>query len=427
MQYLQNKINKYFLIDIIFLIFLSLLYLLGDINSIIFGKIVIILAIASHIQLLLRYKNTDYLFIFFIFGLLYWLYLLAYYFLGIPYHYLLEYQKVNYTNTIVLLQILLLRVMFIGISPSKVKIFRNSFVYRDNDIVFVLFSTILLCMVPIILVTTPLLISGNYSIETKSSSLLEYAIIFILIATIYANSKTKQMIIVSISSIYLFLPLMYGKRLAFLMIGLLSFILFFSGKFKMRYILFSTVIGFIFLRVFAAVRVGFENLNIVTFLLGVNEDGIMSNNQGGVVVCSVTYFGLIQEGLFDIYFRFKSLLGTLVGIFLPSSLNFKEAYVNLYAMNFASIPGNGGFTSIYLYIWGGLLGVIIGGIIFNYLLRNPHNSRLIFIYMIFVFATFPRWYSYNMFILLKMGFWLMFFLAIADTINKYTKRRYTIK
>lgn len=136
---------------------------------------------------------------------------------------------------------------------------------------------------------------------------------------------------------------------------------------------------------------------------------------------------MIQEELFDVYFRFKSLLGTFVGTFLPSSLNFEEAYVNLYTMKFTPIPGNGGFTSIYLYVWGGLLGVIIGGFLFNYFLRNPHNSRLIFIYMIFVFATFPRWYSYNMFILLKMGFWLMFFLAVADTINKYTKRRYSIQ
>lgn len=284
MQYLQNKINKYFFYDIVFLSSLGMFYLIGDLKSIFFGQILIIIAILSHIQLLFRHKNTDYLFIFFTFGLFYWLYLLAYYFLDIPYHYLLEYQKMDYTNTVVLLQVVLLRIMFLGISPSKVKIFRNSFVYRDNNIVFVSFVSALLIMVPIILITTPMTISGNYSIETKSSILLEYSIIFILIASVYANSKVKQIIIISISSIYMLLPLMYGKRLAFLMIALLIFSLFFSGKFKMKHIVIGTILGFVFLRVFAGMRVGLENLNIVTFLLGVNEDGVMSNNHGGVVV-----------------------------------------------------------------------------------------------------------------------------------------------
>jgi hypothetical protein len=218
------------------------------------------------------------------------------------------------------------------------------------------------------------------------------------------------------------LPLLYGKRLAFLMITLLVFNLFFTGKFKFKYIVIGTLFGFVFVRVFAGLRVGMENIDLLSFLLGITEKGVMSNNHGGVIVCSVTYYGLIENEIFDLFFRLKSFIGILIGTFLPSSFNFEEAYINLFTMKYTQIPGNGGLTSIYLYIWGGLIGVLLGGFIFNYLIRNKNRSRLIYIYLIFMFATYPRWYAYNMFILVKMGFWLMFFLAVADTIHKYTKK-----
>jgi len=411
-------INKYLLIDLLLLLFLLLFYLFGEIGSFYFGKILIIIAISSSIQLIYRYKKSDFIVVFLIFGIMYWFYLLAYYFFEIPYHYLLEYQTIEYTNMVVILQLSLLRIMFIGIGPNQISNPRQNIIYRNNDIVFFLFSSILIIMIAIILIMTPLNLSGDYSIETKSSSLLEYAIIFIIIASVYAHSKYKQYFIIGLSSVYMLLPLLYGKRLAFLMISLLIFNLFFTGKFKLKYILIIAIIGFIFVRVFAGIRVGIENMNLLTFLLGVTDDGVMSNNHGGVVVCSVTYFGLIENDIFNLIFRLKSLLGTVIGTILPASLNLE----NLYAMKYTQIPGNGGLTSIYLYIWGGFIGIVFGGLIFNYLIRNPNNSRLIYIYLIFMFATYPRWYAYNMFILLKMGFWLMVFLAMADTLHKYTKK-----
>ncbi len=421
---MKNKISKYLLVDLVFILLLFQFAILGDLKSIVFGKILIIIAILSNIQLMYRYKQHDFIVIFLIFSIFYWIYLLPYYYFRIPYHYLLEYQKIDYTNFIVFMQLLFLRIMFLGINPKKIITPKNGIIYRNNNIVFFIFSSVIIILIPIILITTPLTLSHNYSIESKSSILLEYVIIFIIIASIYANTSIKRYYIIVLSMIYMVLPLLYGKRLAFLMIILLIFNLFFTSKFKLRYILMGVIIGFIFIRVYAGIRIGMENINLSSFLLGVSDDGVMSNNQGGVIVCSVTYYGLIENGIFDFMVRLKSLIGTLIGTVLPSSFNFEEAYINLYTMKYAQIPGNGGLTSIYLYIWGGYLGVLIGGLIFNYLIRNSQKSRLLYIYIIFVFATYPRWYAYNMFILLKMGFWLMFFLAIADTINKYTKRRY---
>jgi hypothetical protein len=419
---MKRNISNVLLSDGIFLLLLAILYVVGDMNSILLGKILIFIAIFSSIQLISRYKQEDYLVIFFIFSILYWIYLIPYYFFGIPYHYLLEFQTIQYTNIIVFLQVLMLRLMFFGIRPNNLKIPREVFSFRNNSLIYYGAIVILVIMLPITLATNPPNLSGNYSLETKSSSWFEYSIIFIIIAGVYSSTKLKQILLISISIIYIFMPLLYGKRLAFLMLSLTVFNLFFAGKFKLKQILFLAIVGFLFVRVFAGLRVGIENMNILQFLLGVTDKGIMSNNQGGVVVCTTTYYGLIQQDVFDIVFRVKSFIGTFTGIFLPSSLNFDEAYVNLVAMEVSNIPGNGGFSSIYLYIWGGLIGVVLGSLIFNFLIRKSSYSRLAAIYFIFVLATFPRWYAYNMFILLKMGFWLMFFLAAADTFNKYSRR-----
>jgi len=216
--------------------------------------------------------------------------------------------------------------------------------------------------------------------------------------------------------------LLYGKRLAFLMIGLLIYNLFFSGKLKTKSLITMLFSGFLLLRLFALIRVGITNFNPLFLILGITSENIMSNNHGGVIVCSVTYFGLLKEGVFDVMFRIKSLLGVVLGVFLPSSLTYEEAFINLYTLKYAAIPGNGGLTSIYFFVWGGLIGVFIAGWIFNRLIRNKNYSRLVLVYLIFMFSTFPRWYSYNILILVKMGFWLILFLAFADTLYKYLKK-----
>ncbi len=277
----------------------------------------------------------------------------------------------------------------------------------------------------VILKTTPIAIfASEYSLETKSSSLLEYALIPLIGAYLYSDTKIKKSIFFLLAMCFLLLPLLYGKRLAFLMIALLIFNLFFSKKIKIKTILIGVISLSIALRLFALFRVGLtgDNIDWLFLVLGIKNE-VMSNNQGGVMVCSVTYLNLINEGVFDFYFRVKSLLGVFSNIFLPSSMNFEETYINLYTMKYiTAIPGNGGFTSVYLYLWGGILAVIWGALAFNKILRNPRKSRLVAVYGIFVMATFPRWYAYNMLILVKMGFWLLLFIVLLDLFDRTMRK-----
>lgn len=421
----NNRQLNLVLIDFSYLSVLGVLLLGSLILPSETGKLLVVFALVSNVQQIIRFRQFDYIVAFLIFGLLYWFFMIPYYFYDIPYHYLRDYQTVALTNSIIILQLFLLRVMFFGIDAKRLQVPRLAITPRHNSLVFFGSIVLLLIFIGLIIRTTPIVfVSDGYSIETQSSSLLEYALIPLIGAYLYANTQGKRFVLFMVAMIFLLLPLLYGKRLAFLMVALLIFNLFFSGKFKLKSIVFMALFLYLLLRFFALLRVGMgEEINWSFLIFGISKNGIMSNNHGGVMVSSVTYLSLIEQGIYDWGFRLKSLLGTVIGTLIPSSMNFEEAYINLYTLKYtANIPGNGGFTAVYLYLWGGVFAIIFGGLLFNRLLRNPKQSRLIAVYFIFMMATFPRWYSYNMFILLKMGFWLLLFVLIIDTFDRYIRR-----
>ena len=215
-------------------------------------------------------------------------------------------------------------------------------------------------------------------------------------------------------------PMLFGRRLPFIMVSLTIFNLFFSGKIKLKYIFLAAIIAFVALRYFGDTRNPISGeVGLFASLLSLNAEGIMQNNQGGVMLCAVSYIGLVEDGLFDIYFSLKSFFVLFTSILIPSSLNLEETYVNFEALKYTSIPGNGGLPAVYLYVWGGIPFVILGSLLFNYIIKNKNNSRLIAIYALFILSTFPRWYSYNLMILIKMGFWLMLLVLLTDIFHKY--------
>lgn len=414
------KIKRGGILEIILMVLSVVAFEFVDQSSSVVGKIVFLISLFSNIQLMWRFRRVDIFIIFLFFSVIHIIYVVAYYYLNIPYSYIIEYQTLYNTNNVMFFQFIFLRILFIGINPLKFNIPRSIFVPKNNDFIFFSVITILLVLIPLStngLVPTAL--TGDYSIETQSSIWFEYCIIFLIIGSVYANSKFKKYLLIGIGIIFMLMPLLYGKRLATIMVGLVIFNLYFSGRFNMKKLLTILIAAFILLRVFANFRAGNET-SILQSILSIDDNGIMSNGPGGVLVCSVTYFELINQEIFDWNFSFKSFIGMFTSILIPASLNFQEAYINFEALKYATIPGNGGFPGVYLYLWGRYFGIFIGGLLLNFLIRKSQVSRVAALYVIFLLSTFPRWYTYNMSILIKMGFWLLLFIAISDTFAKYT-------
>ncbi|HAS6329551.1 hypothetical protein M2G94_08695 [Vibrio vulnificus] len=398
-----------------------LFYAVDDIHRIL-GQFLLLFGISFQLNLMYRYKNNDIVFIFLFFSILYPLYLTAYYFFDVPYHYLTQYQTYENTTFVFLCHFIFIQMMFFSLNAEDSNNLRFKIKKRNNKLIFYAFVFVLIIMLPIALVLNPPSLGASYTGEVQSSIWLEYCLIFIIIASCYSTSLSQDKVLKFISFIYMLLPLLYGRRLQFIMIALAVFILFYSGRIKTKYILFLSVFGFLLLRVFASIRMD-VNMSFIDSVLAIDDDGIMGNNQGGVVVSAVTYYELIKQDVFDLKFRLLSLVGTLSSIFLPYDYNLKEAYINFEALKHIPIPGNGGLPGVYLYIWGGWIGVFLGAYCFNRLLKKVGDSRVIAIYVVFMMSTFPRWHSYNMFILIKMGFWLVLILTVVDFFNKRMKNR----
>jgi hypothetical protein len=148
----------------------------------------------------------------------------------------------------------------------------------------------------------------------------------------------------------------------------------------------------------------------------------MGNNQGGVLVSSTVYLQLIQDGIFNMETRLKSFLGFLFSPIIPSSFNFEETYINLFAIKYRPLPGNGGFPGVYTYIWGGYFLLVL----FAYFIRKKFLwgfGRVDYAITAFLFCTFPRWHSYNLIILIKLLFWMIILISICDTLTKKWRTR----
>lgn len=408
--------------EFILLISLVLLFLLSNTSSLLLGQTIFVVSVISNIQLFFKYRKIDIISIFLIFSLVHLIYIASYFFGDIPYHYITKTQTLHNTTTIFFIQFIVLRLFFIGINPNTFVIPRFSFKPVVNRYAFWFFIIFIIILIPLSTLGNDSIFSGDnsYSIESSSSIWLEYCIIFIVVAYLYADSKFKRNVLIIVSSFFILLPLSFGKRGYALMVSLTLFNLFWSGRIKQKYIYLSMIIMFVFIRLFAQIRVNRTlDFSFDSIVLGINGNtGIQSNGPGGVLVCCTTYLSLIETGVFDFWFSVKSFFGIFTGVFIPASFNLPETYVNREALKYESIPGNGGFPGIYLYIWGRYFGVFIGSLLFNSLLSYSQKNKNAAVYLIFVLSTFPRWFIYNFHGTIKMGIWLLIFIFFSQLLTK---------
>ena len=354
-------------------------------------------------------------FIFFInfFYLIFILILIPYVFFDIPYHIYTTY--INDENTFRVLYYNFLFHNLLLYNVNKTSQIQLEKFYRPSSRISY-FSIIILFIFILNIVLNGsgfALINKSYNIDSYSTILFEYSIPFIFILYLSYTSKKQLFLIRSLNILFIILPLLYGRRLPAIFLILL--LLFFSNytRVSFRKNLFFTFFGLIFIQTIGLIRdFNTIDINFLNFFLSVDENGVMSNNQGGIMVSAVTYLGLIDNGNFDLLWRAKSFLGNFTGLILPSSLNIPETYVNFEAMKYANIPGNGGFASTYFYIWGGIPFIIFFGVLMNYIFRNINKNIWIFTIFVVLIVLFPRWYSYNIFPAFKILFWTMILVLL---------------
>lgn len=407
-----------YLYDVFSLLFYCVAFLFVDILSKPLSIALLVYIITQYFVLFNRFWHNQLTLIYLFFSFTYIAYIQLYYYFEIPYHYLLETQSLINTNTVLILHIIFTTVIFLGHSEGFPN-FRNIQLRRSSPVFFANIL-ILLIMLPISIVLSPPDLGQNYTGEIQSSVWIEYCIVFMLVAGLYAYTSLEKKTLFIVLLVYLLLPILYDRRLQFIMYTLVIFVLYFNGRFSNRFIFLGLAGSFVLIRWYASVRMG-SGLSVVESIVSLDDNGVMGNNQGGVFVASTVYIELIKDGVFDAVFSIKSLIGSLLSFILPASLNFTETYINLSALNHRAIPGNGGFPGVYFYLWGGIFGCLFGGLLFRRLLFGT-GGRLVVATSLLLFVTFPKWHSYSLLITVKLGVWLIIFMTLFDGIYRLIHR-----
>jgi hypothetical protein len=122
--------------------------------------------------------------------------------------------------------------------------------------------------------------------------------------------------------------------------------------------------------------------------------GLESTNQGASLHAAAVYLRIIEEGLVSTVDRGISFIGNFLGsLFMPMSWLPEQVQINVVAMRYYAVQGNGGLPGVYSYFFLGWVGPILFGSGLGAICsaRGKFMSMFSFI----VILTSPRWTLYN--------------------------------
>lgn len=220
----------------------------------------------------------------------------------------------------------------------------------------------------------------------------------------------------------LFIVVGSGKRLpfAYVIMAYMLYSLRYYGK--LRTAIFYLVIsglGFVqgILRDF--MTVDGINTNLLT-------SGMGSSNQGAVLHASAVYLRVADEGLISVIDRGISFLSNFVGaLILPLSFLPEQAQINVHAMQYYDLQGNGGFVGTYSYFFLDWIGpTLFASSLALLCCRHGHWLKL---FVIIILLTSPRWTMYNigpvlrlisMLLILFLSFHLIYKISLNNSRSK---------
>ena len=365
-------------------------------------------------SLLISSRNSLVHFISFSFMIAYIIIYIISKYLQIPYHYLLYYQNEEIERVLFFLFSFFLLCIFV--QRKDIKAISVPSLKFNNISGPLLIAAIGISLFGVLKAWPP---SSEYNINSSSSSLFEYSVIPAVLGIVFSANRQQRLIFVTLV-ICCFCPLLFGRRgPALMFFWLLLAYLSIWRNFSLKSMITLLVASGLTIRVFALVRAGYE-LTLFNLLLG--GASAMSNHQGGVIVSSNTYLGLVMDGTWDIWTRLEMVLGAIFS-WLPYSVNpFPAVYAHIFVRDYAVIPGSGGLPFVYLYIWGGITLLVIGCIFLAYLLTyRSINSRYSYLFYLVAWSTFPRWFAYSLPALIKFTILGLLILILINIIIKGLK------
>lgn len=218
--------------------------------------------------------------------------------------------------------------------------------------------------------------------------------------------------------IALFIVLGSGKRLpfAYVIIAYLLYSLQHYGKFRTT-LLYFAISGFGFL--LGIVRDFMAADSVSAEMLAI---GFGASNQGAVLHASAVYLRVADEGLSTLLDRVISFMSNFFGaLLLPISLLPEQAQINLHAMKYYDVQGNGGFIGTYSYYFLGWIGPFFIATVLALLCAR--RGRIINNLIVIIILTSPRWTLYNIGPVLRLISMTLVVSFCVDFLYKLFKTR----
>jgi hypothetical protein len=312
---------------------------------------------------------------------------------------------------------------------------RNSGIYkRDNFIIF--YFNVGICLIIAFFSKSgeSLLSSGGYGQSEISNlggfAIGEYFLIFFFVAFRFSGTlRINKFILIIIAGIYIIESLAFGLRNEFIQLSILLFILYFreSGK-SFGYFAFI-LLGLYFSSLFAAFRsnpISFlessivENLSLSNVID--NESDNYISHQGDVIHSSSRLINFRDNNITS-----NGVIYSSAALFFSSAIipqKYLPEQANMAAYRKDDYPaGGGGNLFAYFYFWFWYPGVILIASFIGLLIRNyaKYLNSIYGAYIILVFSTFPRWFSYSPINLFKMCLYTLIIYFIFLSIDRYMK------
>ena len=394
-------LKKNFLLKLLLVLFNTILIMLNAFFEL--GKVLLILAILTNVLIIWEMRRIQPAVLMGVFFLSYILYLIPYYFYDFTISAHIQYYRKELYDQVLGIHLIFLSSFLIclknNINENFLKL--KDLIQQRNNLA--IFSFLYLIMVAIIFsIKGSSVLGGSYStyidnLEGQGGS-VEYFYIFFVIAFFFATNSTLRYSLLFLVIYYCFITITRGYRIQFVQMIILTFVLFFDGKFKTMYLMIFAFFGFIVSEIVGLLKmmgsVSFEDL---LSLFEKSDKGIIINNQTDVFYSSVVFIGLIKDDILSFGVRIWSAIGFIWNWFVPSSFVWKEARLPLFALDHTTL-GGGGLISAYFYVWFGYLGPLIIGFALATLFNKTYSSyeKMNFkIMSVLVLSLYPRWFAYD--------------------------------
>ncbi|MGJ1242317.1 hypothetical protein [Sphingobacterium siyangense] len=368
---------------------------------------VLVLATLTNFFLIICLKNIQPAMIMALFFISYLLFLFPYYFLGYRIVVYTDYYEPALFDKALIIHSIFLNSFFLFLRPN-INIQRFKLIdlvpTRPNKYFFWGLA-VLLILIVVTMKGQSVVGDGENSYEAYMENLegqggiLEYFYLLFIVGFFFASNVHHRKILMGIAIAYCLQCIVRGYRIQMVQMGLLTFLLFFDNYFKLWKIVGLCILGVLISEIISVLKMT-GGIDYETLVKGVDfakEGEVLIVNQTDVFYSSVTFLGLIQDGILDFWTRFYSMLGFILNWFVPSSFVWQEARLPSFSKNYTDL-GGGGLVSIYIYVWFGYLGVVALGFILakgiNYVFKDGGRS-ILKIVLIIILSVYPRWFAYD--------------------------------